>query len=765
MYSILGKYKEHYAVQNEETGEVEAISQKDILALLYFSLNIEGVSIDANGDLLETSEIQEFTDEDIRGAQEQEDLEELEDLELDFDDFDEDEDETEDSDGQFEGLDDDELLGALNESYAYRDSVLGNLGFKADETDDSEEQAEEDDYEEIEEEDLGIDADSFSEDDYDDYDYVDDEEDDITVGNTSTISKLYSLLTEEQVKLLKRYYLWYSQDLFITARKDPTLGYSDKNRLAIKKSQLNNLRNSGGQWYYAGFIDTGADGGGYCTLGHKLRYMHIAWDVTVSDIQTAFFGEFYDKDIEDLLDEDSCIIFGIKCISDFFEVDSDCTHALQRAQRDSLKDMEIIYDIYTNGEVEEVINSFTLMDEIVSRIDKRDKRGRIFGGTNFVPVFKKDGLTEFYKQFRKIGLPVPKSLVQELRDNLVGWLSHKFTGTLNRPVREKYNITLERVFGKDYEMLKEIYELKDSAYRTFNPVTTLLDIIFTYECCGYYKYNADTNKDEGGSSRRVRAGLLTKYSQSKVFKDDKVEYTLEFAVNYARTIYDLYNNLKATDIDLDYVGDMPEMRNEEYKNYSRALHWFTRTGDLFYTIPEGYRHFDKIGEYFDLAIRSLKELEVKKRKQEGEDEARRKEQEALEEEKNRPTPDSKVLDFFRTADVSKYAENPDFKLACDIVQTVIKRYGGNSASPKQLYHLRRLYTEMTGKTTLNDNKQVKEAFPLKDYPEYIQAIDYMLSQTADSSLKSICKSIKRQQAFTKKQEYYLKQAIDLYNAR
>ena len=728
MHSILGKYKGTYAVQNGETGEVEALPQKDILALLYFGLNIEGVSVDANGDLLETSEIQEFTDEDIRGAQEEEDLEELEDLELDFDGFEEEE-ELDDSDSG------------------------------------SDEQFDEDDYEEIEEEDLGVDADSFDEGSDDDYEYIDDEEDDISVGSTSTISKLYDLLTEEQVKLLKRYYLWYSQELFINARKDPTLGYSDKNRLAIKKSQLNNLRNSGGQWYYAGFIDTGEDGGGYCTLGHKLRYMHIAWDVTVSDIQTAFFGEYYDKDIEDLLDEDSCIIFGIKCISDFFEVDSDCTQALQRAQRDSLKDMEIIYDIYTNNKVEEVVSSFTLMDEIVNRVDKRDRRGRIFGGTNFVPVFKKDGITEFYKQFRKAGLPVPKSLIQELRDNLIGWTGHKFTGTLDKPRSEKYSITLERIFGKDYEMIKEIYELKYTSYRVFSSVTCLFDIIFMYECCGYYKYNADTNKDEGGSSRRIKAELLNKYSQSKAFRDDEVEYTLDFAVKYARVFYDLYNKMKAVNIDLDSINDMPEMRTEEYKNYSRVLNWYIRTGDIFYGMPKEYRYYDKVGEYFDLAIKSLTELEIKKRKQEGEEEAKRKEQEELEEKKNRLTSDGEILDFFKTADVSKYAEKPDFKIACGIIQTVCKRYGSNSASPKQLYHLRRLYTEMTGKQTLNDIKPVKETFPLKDYPEYVQAIDYMLSQTADSSLKSICKSIKRQQAFTKKQEYYLKQAVDLYNAR
>lgn len=52
-------------------------------------------------------------------------------------------------------------------------------------------------------------------------------------------------------------------------------------------------------WYYAGYVDTGKLGGEHCSMGHALRYVHYA-----ANSKT-----------------DETIKFGIKCISDFFNID------------------------------------------------------------------------------------------------------------------------------------------------------------------------------------------------------------------------------------------------------------------------------------------------------------------------------------------------------------------------------------------------------------------------------------------------------------
>lgn len=723
MYKVLAKHNGDYAVINTETAEVEALSQRDLLAVLYFGQTVEGVSFDSTGALIETFEIQELTDEDINNSEEDTEEEyDEDDIDLDLDDledYEENESEEEDSYEDTEDYEEDDLDDDLEM-----------------------EEYEDDSYEDEESDEI--------------YDiYSDMEEDDLELQEQSTVSKLYSRLSEEQVKLLKRYYLWYSQDLFINARKDPTLGYNDKNRLAIKKSQLNSLRNSGGQWYYAGFIDTGYDGGGYCTLGHKLRYMHVAWDVTVSDVETTFFGELFDKDIEALLDEDSCIIFGIKCISDFFEVDSDCTQALQKAQRDSLKDMEIMYDLYENGKVQEVVNSFTLMDTLVDSIKKRDKRGRIFGGDDFVPIFKKTGLAEFYDQFRQANMPVPKSLVQELRDNMVGWYNHKFTGRLRKPNYDKFDVTLERVFNKDYKLIQEISKSNEH-------LRSLIEATFLYESCGYYKYNADTNKDEGGASRGVKAELYYLYRMCGGGLTDEVEFNLDFIRKVARYYDELSNVVLQSDIEFIENNTSDTVSYDEYRCIRDKCYTLKNLGSCLrgtrylYYMPR--TTMQGVLDYVRKTDAELFEVERGIREKIAEQERKTQEEEDKKLEEQAPVEVEEALNYLRTADVSKVGKDFEFHLK---VLDSYKKYG--SASPKQTYYLKALYTELTGKEVGTGGKK-KVSEDLENYPEYKEAIKYMLEQPEESSIKSICKSVQRYGRFSERQKKYLDEALGMYKA-
>ena len=93
---------------------------------------------------------------------------------------------------------------------------------------------------------------------------------------------MYSHLNDEQIKLLKRYYLWFSQRIFDEGKQQKrTLKVTSNPRKLQKQKELNAMRNQGGLWAYAGFIDMGYRGAEYCTLGHPLRYVHLAWDISV----------------------------------------------------------------------------------------------------------------------------------------------------------------------------------------------------------------------------------------------------------------------------------------------------------------------------------------------------------------------------------------------------------------------------------------------------------------------------------------------------
>ncbi len=488
MFKLVGVQGDAYAVMGDDG--IEAIEGKDVVLLNGFGLEIAGVSV-IDGKISYSDEffIQDTSsDEDDDGLEFDEDDDYNEDDYDDYDDYDE-EDETSD-------------YGDIDE---YEDE------------DGDEYDEEEDVYDESINSDYG---------DIDDYDDYEDEEE-------SKISKLYALLTPEQVVLLKKYYLWYSQRIFTNAQKDPTLGMKDQRRLAAKKADLAQLRKTGGLWHYAGFVDGGYYGADSCTLGHTLRYTHLAWDVTVSDIDTAFFGENYTDSFEQAVQSNNCIKFGIKCISDFFEVSPECTKALQAAQREAIKDMELMYDNYTAGLANTIINSFSLMDEFIGVVKPVDAMNALMKVNK--PILP-SGALQFYEQFRQLRMIPPKSLIQEIRDKVCGWDNHKFTGELRifkgfRIVNvletlgygKRYSIFIERlkyVINKHVHRAYSGYIYKDVAYFAY---------LMCYKLCGYYEYDAGIQKDEGGASRKGKTLLLTLRNEAKLYKD--VEYTWKYALD------------------------------------------------------------------------------------------------------------------------------------------------------------------------------------------------------------------------------------------
>ena len=398
-----------------------------------------------------------------------------------------------------------------------------------DDEDEVESEEDESDYD-----DLYADEEESEEDDYEDYDFYGEDEDDVEDAEGSIVSKLYDLLTEEQRKVLKRYYLWYSQRIFTDAQKDPTLGFKSKTRMITKKKQLDSLKGNG-DWRYAGWLDTGGVQYGYtCTLGHPLRYLHLAWDITIGDIEECFFGEEYNVDYEKIIQSNHCIVFGSKCIGDFFEVDKECVAALRRTQTDSLKDMALLYDIYSSESIEEISKSFELLDSIMTKITLKDTKGRALK-KDYVSLLP-SGMELLYKQFRDLNMIPPKSLIQEIRSTMVGWTDgskyfyNKWAGYLRYPT-SKLNEVLKVLVAKQYKDIVATLDYKSVQLGYCSSIeeiaSAFITVMFEYEICGYYKYNADTQKDEGGKSKPVREAFVRLYNESLTGVVTDMSYSIE----------------------------------------------------------------------------------------------------------------------------------------------------------------------------------------------------------------------------------------------
>lgn len=656
-------------------------------------------------------------------------------------------------------------------------------------------------------------------DDWDD-DWDDAEDDGDQTTEESTVTKLYKYLSEEQITVLKRYYLWYSQRIFTDAQKDPTLGMKSQTALK-KKADLSNLRNTGGLWHYAGFVDMGYRGAGHCTLGHPLRFMHLAWDVTVSDIETAFFGENYDSNFEDAINSNNCIVFGIKCIADFFEVDKSCVLLLQKSQRESLKDMALMYEHYANGVVAKVCDTFGLLDDLMQKVKSTDsKRGML--QQDYVPIVP-FSLTSFYLQFRKLGMIPPKSLVQEIRDRIVGWDSHKFTGCLGYPSKDILLSNLSKLVGNrasaGLELFSRIpsnYEhtMLNRSYRLSTLVLKFAVVWLTYEICGYYKFDGVTNKDEGGTSKSVRAQLRWLYNdlRSQFFMDS--EYTVNYfkdlmvvvgdLMSYSQKILGLdrlkfevvvmdsehceirwckgdFDSKRASAYDMEHGSDVGSLLREAFQFFSgidslSCISVWKGTLNDFKGSVQRYR--DILEENLDCYISYMEDsarLEL-----ESATKALREEDwrvasmgsmrgtvekdssdadEVLDKDVGVSTEDD-VISYLKTIDFTKHT---DCKFAGQILSTVVS--SGKRPSSKQFYYLKTAYEKISG--LRYGGKVETDRVNLDDDIAMKKALTEMLNHANDLDARTydIIKSILKYGTISPKQMKYAEEAKSVYDAK
>lgn len=740
MVKVIAETDDGVVIMNDENMKIDAVSKKQATLGLKFGLKCNGLSLSSNGTL-EVSDkyfipLETDSDED------------------DYDDYSEYEDDEEE-------VEDDE------------------------DTEDTE-----DSYEDYDSDDEDVEDDSEDDYDYEDYEDYEDEPEE------SKVSQLYRFLTPEQQSVIKRYYLWYSQRIFKNNQvgSQNILTLKSSKQVKNKLAQMSKIRSNGGLWHYAGFVDMGYHGAGHCSFGHALRYAHLAWDVTVSDIEETFFGENCTTDIEDIINSDACIVFGVVCISDFFEASPDTVSLIQKAQRESISDMERMLGYYLDGTIEDAKNSLKFMDEVVSKVKKYEARQML---ANKEPIMDKL-LLQFYIQFREADMLPPKALVQEIRNNLVGWSSTKIVGRLHSHSYTALSRTADIVYGKTYKSIKE----------NSNAQALLTDIIavqFEYDMCGVYKYNADTQKDEGGASKQAKWELQSLYrrlpkdytleasylgvvEQMASVMTEVSEYMNKFAwyrfsegevfdtenpfVGYSRYL----RSLISEKYERDYVHSGDNIVNEIYncfrtyedcKGYVRSsgcLKTMNILTDLLSVIPSLLEKYNKFKDYMINKDKAEYEAKIKAEEE--------KKQKAEEEEAKRLAESaSKETDDDYNARVSKEALEYLIAHKSDVEalqqdyysfgKNLIKQYRTGSVSDNKMLYMMPIYNALTGKNYLL--RGVSGVTYIDDELRGILkwCLDHK-DKVEDEHTYSILCSVYYNQIYSYRQNGYVKKAKEIY---
>lgn len=318
------------------------------------------------------------------------------------------------------------------------------------------------------------------EDDFEDFNYDDDYEEESSADMLS-VAKLYGLLSDAQVDLLKRYYKWYSKRVFNIENGSLHLDTINSVRYnEWKKKELSNIRGDE-EWSYEGCIDTGEFPGAYCEMGHALRYVHYARGA----------------------ESDRVVAFGSKCVSDFFEVDVTTMRAINKAQRDSTNDLVELYKIYSDRNLlSQAQSSFTVLNFV---LDSLISKGKL-----------KTAIAKFALEFRNLHLVYPKTLVKEFKKSLLNLDTLK-DFSLQSDRRSKL---IELCFGDeglqvDNYLIGKFYDYKSWGQsklvyppKSFDYYSAcFFEWFFGIEFDGIHRYNPELGlnvKDEGGKSKKAK---------------------------------------------------------------------------------------------------------------------------------------------------------------------------------------------------------------------------------------------------------------------
>lgn len=301
----------------------------------------------------------------------------------------------------------------------------------------------------------------------------------------------------------------------------------------------------------------------YCTFNDPVRYMHVAWDVSVSDLDTNFYGQMVSQDLEDLINSNNCIKFGLTCTAEFFDIakNSEAFKALENVQNVCKKDMELLQAEYEKGDIhkQHIMSKFTILDSIVRDLLVLSTKVQLLKGEELLPT----RLLTLYQNMRKTGMIIPKSFIQFVRDFLVDWDTHKFidrsknfphlynsVGSLagtktgkssSKSCYERVNLVLSGVVGRKSNAMQAILLRQSTNYRLsayggkerFEVGMVLyMTAFFVYKLCGHYEYDAINQGDEGGKDSDK--GGYGKHAQELKYFYQRLRRALPDDIEYSR---------------------------------------------------------------------------------------------------------------------------------------------------------------------------------------------------------------------------------------
>ena len=319
----------------------------------------------------------------------------------------------------------------------------------------------------------------------------------------------------------------------------------------------------------------------YCTLNHQTRFIHLAWDITNSDMET-FNGQVIDADINEIIESKDCIKFGLDCVADFFEIakDSEAFKVLQKVQQTCIKDMTEMAEIYEqyNGDISEVNNSFIILDKLVPILQLKGVKYTFMKKNTYIPT----RLLKLYIDMRKEGILIPRSMIQFIRDYLVDWdmTERKFSdgaknfpylkqsigciggakkGKSNSDCVDRVALVLEDGWKKPDELIKQWKEGYASSWEMpRNFVSRYLTAFFLYKICGYYQYDAEKYTDEGGRGKGHQKELDEFYTSLNFGTDGKFN-SIEYTYEYVELLNQALPYLYFSDYSLDLAGKMRKL--------------------------------------------------------------------------------------------------------------------------------------------------------------------------------------------------------------
>ena len=561
----------------------------------------------------------------------------------------------------------------------------------------------------------------------------------------------------------------------------------------------------------------------YCTFNDPVRYMHVAWDVSVSDLDTNFYGQFVDDSIENLIDSNNCIKFGLTCTAEFFDIakNSEAFKALENVQNTCKKDMELLQEDYEKGEVHcnSIMSSFGILDSIVSKLILLASKHALLKSEELLP----GRLLSLYKEMRSANMLIPKSFIQFIRDFLVDWDTHKFidrsknfptlsgsigsvagakTGKASaQDCRDRLALVVNGVLGKRSAVLCDWIKKPYLSDRFQKACVNYTVAFFIYGLCGYYKYDAINQGDEGGKDqdkegygkhaqelkyfyRGITSGLPSKLT-ANVSSDFNLETLIALCdlINLHARLYKALNFRFVTKV---LRSKTVEDRGREFKqyyieeadsSYARSIvypfkHYDDRLADVISDLNMGsitsslrygsYEDFmtkySEVTEYLEGVVKVFPAFEEEYLRNEMD---RRNAEELSQFESTSDieiaTPES-VMTYLRNQELDKYADSDEFSFAVRITKQLLN--SSKSPTSRQFNYIKPLYEKISGEQYTGTDPESRGLEDL-DMTHVLKCADYVYNNPSvvDSFTRDVMQTVKKRGTVSEKQKRYVLKAL------